>query len=167
MLLALLQEAADAEDRLLAKEARILRALAAAGASRIPQVLFDGVVRSEYYMVMERHGPSLEEFMRSQPDGRLALEVVKQIGQMLYSCIEKIHDAGFIHRDIGPRNVVKAMGEDKLDKLDICLVDFGLAKRYGNLTRQPFRNPVGDVDFMGVNAHAFGAAHLGGVLEEC
>ena len=74
----------------------------------------------------------------------------------LTCAVEKVHELGFIHRDIKPDNFLMGIGRH-CNKL--FLIDFGLAKKYrDNRTRQhiPYRedkNLTGTARYASINAH--------------
>ena len=72
--------------------------------------------------------------------------------QML-TCIENIHDKGYIHRDIKPSNFVVCLLQRK-----VYMVDFGLAKLHLNKKGEPFAERK-KTDFRGTIAYASMNAH--------
>jgi casein kinase I homolog HRR25 len=49
----------------------------------------------------------------------------------MITCIERLHDCGFIHCDIKPDNILLAGDNMKaLKSSEIVLIDFGLARNY-------------------------------------
>ncbi len=90
------------------------------------------------YVIMEfLDGPGMQEMVHKR-DARLAANHVELIRQMAQS-LEAVHLAGFIHRDICPRNFISAP-----DGKSLKLIDFGLTlpaeKEYmqpGNRTGTP------------------------------
>jgi serine/threonine-protein kinase len=81
------------------------------------------------YLAMEyAEGPSLAEALAEAgplPPGR-ALDVLAQIAEAL----QAVHEAGVVHRDLKPTNVVLTVGPD--DNPDhVKVLDFGMAKIFG------------------------------------
>lgn len=78
--------------------------------------------------------------------------------------LERLHGAGFIHRDISPANwcLARPLADPKaitLPDLDIRLIDFGLAQEHSKLRdipHLPSYVPSGTSDFMGLNSHVSG-----------
>jgi serine/threonine protein kinase len=70
------------------------------------------------YLVMELlEGPTLLEQIEQQ--GPLPLEAALQIVQELASALQIIHDAGFLHLDIKPENVIMMRGAPVLVDFDL------------------------------------------------
>src|SRR5207248_969148 len=63
-------------------------------------------------------GPTLEDRVRGQ--GPLATSEVARVGTVLAQALTAIHQAGVVHRDVKPANVVLLNG-------DPVLIDFGIA----------------------------------------
>jgi serine/threonine-protein kinase len=91
-----------------------------AGAVRVldDDVTEDGLV----FLVMELlHGWTLDALAK-ESSGKLAVEVVLQVGKQLLAVLDAAHRAGIVHRDIKPENVfVQTNGELKV-------LDFGIAR---------------------------------------
>lgn len=76
------------------------------------------------YLVMEYlKGPTLEEHIKQY--GRMKPEYVFQIMKPVMRSLEKIHQAGMVHRDISPDNIMLSDG-------CIKLIDFGAARLANN-----------------------------------
>lgn len=76
------------------------------------------------YLVMEYlKGPTLEEHIKQY--GRMKPEYVFQIMKLVMRSLEKIHQAGMVHRDISPDNIMLSDG-------CIKLIDFGAARLANN-----------------------------------
>ena len=76
------------------------------------------------YLVMEYlKGPTLEEHIKRY--GRMKPEYVFQIMKPVMRSLEKIHQAGMVHRDISPDNIMLSDG-------CIKLIDFGAARLANN-----------------------------------
>jgi eukaryotic-like serine/threonine-protein kinase len=100
--------------------------------------IFDlGIADDHAYIAMEYlSGGSLAKRMRGPMDERFALDYVRQIA----SALTAIHEAGILHRDLKPGNVM-FRGDESL-----ALIDFGLAKQVRlraaiTLTGQIFGTP--------------------------
>jgi serine/threonine-protein kinase len=74
------------------------------------------------YMVMELlRGRNLEQVV--EQDGPLGVTDVMQYAEQLASALETIHDAGLLHLDVKPQNIILTDGRRAV------LVDFGIAKK--------------------------------------
>lgn len=74
------------------------------------------------YLVMELvDGPTLAE--RLEQDGPLPLREVRTLGIQIASALGAAHDAGIVHRDVKPSNILCDRARDGLWKL----ADFGIA----------------------------------------
>ena len=75
---------------------------------------------------MELMGESLECLLQKQNKKVFSVKTVAMIGIQMVSLLEEIHRRDIIHRDIKPDNFVTSYNDNK----KICILDFGLAKRY-------------------------------------
>jgi serine/threonine-protein kinase len=97
------------------------------------------------YLVMELiEGPTLKELLNNQP---LALEQAEKIIGQMASALDYAHEAGIIHRDVKPSNVLIDKGERAV------LADFGIVKMVNeenpdNLQLTNTGTGVGTPDYM-------------------
>lgn len=81
-----------------------------------------GEVDGVYYITMEFvEGANLKDLIRKR--GRLPVGVALTVGKQLCRALEVAHDAGVIHRDIKPQNIVVDAGGF------LKVMDFGIARR--------------------------------------
>jgi len=117
----LLHEGLAADDELAARfvrEARLVRRLAHAA---IPGVYADGrTLDGRAAIVMELvDGEDLAAAIARE--GRLALAEVLHVGQRVAAVLADAHDAGVLHRDIKPQNLMRTRGGE------VRVLDFGVA----------------------------------------
>lgn len=103
---------------------REARAAAQVSHPNILSIYDIGVEQGSTYIAMEYiEGPNLNQYLGKK--GKLPVrEAVNLIGQACLA-LEAIHQAGIVHRDIKPDNILIAKGGL------VKLMDFGLAKGYG------------------------------------
>ena len=103
-------------DEQLSREAAVLRALD--GVKGFPALLH----HEPGILVMERLGPSLEARWQAATAGTyFSGPKVLRLGRAVLCCLRRLHEAGFVHNDLKPSNVL--LGEDDEPRL----IDFGLA----------------------------------------
>jgi serine/threonine protein kinase len=106
------------------------RTLAAFSHPHIVRVIRYFEANSTAYMVMEyERGESLQAFVRQR--GPIPEQEIRALIAPLLDGLDKVHTAGFLHRDIKPDNIV--MRKDG----GCVLLDFGSARRPARASDQP------------------------------
>ena len=125
-----------------------------------PKFYEAGTLSGFSYMVLEMLGVSVRLFQENHPGGVLPLSEVGRLGEAMLKAIRNFHDAGYVHRDIKPSNFVF---RGRPADLDVCLIDFGLAKRWKSKDGviEPERQNVG---FRGTSRYASINSHDGADL---
>ncbi len=77
---------------------------------------------------MDLLGPSLSDFVYER-GGKLALRNICEIARQAIALLEKVHDAGFLHRDVKPANLLFGC-RDGDARYTLHLADFGLSVDY-------------------------------------
>jgi serine/threonine-protein kinase len=106
---------------LFRKEARILNHLYDDAIVRYYVFAFDPIVRRPYLAMEYVDGPSLAEHIRSRP---LTVEQALFLKTRLAGGLQKAHEAGIVHRDMSPDNVILPYGRFEQAKI----IDFGIAR---------------------------------------
>ncbi|MFB9909008.1 serine/threonine-protein kinase [Allokutzneria oryzae] len=84
-------------------------------------------------------GKSLEKHL---VDGPLSAELTSRVATALLNALEAAHDAGIVHRDVKPANVLLA------DNGDILLADFGIAVHHTDTALTATGMLIGSVEYM-------------------
>ena len=109
---------------LLENEAYIMHYL---NGLRIPSIKSFGYSGDYNVLIMELMGKSLEYLFENNPNKKMSIRCVCNLGYQMIEIMEEIHNKNIIHRDIKPDNFVMGRG-DKSKYL--YLLDFGLSKKY-------------------------------------
>lgn len=105
------------------REAKAIATIRSRGVVTIYDVVDEG---SRPWIVMELiEGRSLADIIRR--DGPMSPERAAEIGLAILDVLRDAHDAGILHRDVKPSNVIVADDEGR-----VVLTDFGIAKVEGD-----------------------------------
>ena len=153
------EDSSRASNSYLRYEYEVLKVLR--GGFGIPDVYFyhedeDG----EKMLVMEYLGPSISSVLSKSK--RFSLKTVLMLVEQMLSCLEYIHNKGFVHRDIKPGNFLIGTG-NKSNR--IFLVDFGLSRRIRDESSTDFNRSCIISAFEGTTNFASTAAHDG--FDQC
>ena len=94
------------------------------------------------YLAMSLHGDNLLRLRRVARKQRFSLPTVLRFGLQALRCLEVMHEAGFIHRDVKPSNFVIGRG---IHTDRIYLIDFGLARQYRDKSTNTVMPPRKDI----------------------
>ncbi|XP_031502099.1 casein kinase 1-like protein 10 isoform X2 [Nymphaea colorata] len=125
------------------------------GGTGIPNLKWFGVEGEYNIMVIDLLGPSLEDLF-NYCNRKFTLKTVLMLADQLINRIEYVHSRSFLHRDIKPDNFLMGLGR-KANQ--VYIIDFGLAKKYRDLTTHkhiPYRenkNLTGTARYASVNTH--------------
>jgi serine/threonine protein kinase len=138
--------------KLLKNEATIYQYLS--NKQGIPQVKWYGKDYTNYYMVLNLLGDSLEAIKEQK--GTFSLKTILQIGINILDLLLTIHEAGLIHRDIKPDNFLLSLNDSNKK---IYIIDFGLCKSYLNnekhIELKQTSSLIGTPTYASINAHNF------------
>mmetsp|Transcript_18046 Transcript_18046/g.51300 ORF Transcript_18046/g.51300 Transcript_18046/m.51300 type:complete len:342 (+) Transcript_18046:54-1079(+) len=138
----------------LEREVRAYRALSKS--ERVPRILWEGVgALNSRVMVTELMGPSLADLLEFCGKRFSLKTTLMLMGQML-ECLEAVHAAGLVHRDLKPDNFLIGLGEKAST---VHIIDFGLSTAWiDRRTRDhvPYRENrghVGTARYSSVGSH--------------
>jgi len=115
-------ELATASKKCLAHEAEIYRQLQNSAVA--PRLFWDGkAFDGTRLMVTELLGPSLEDLF-AHCKRRFSLKTTLALADQMLMCLEVVHAAGLIHRDLKPDNFLIGLG---YKAGTVHLIDYGLA----------------------------------------
>lgn len=119
-------------ERYFHQEARVTAMLRERGEKRVVEVRDRGKFPDgRPYMVMEFIvGKTLDATMRETP--LLAIDRVLKITNSVAETLEHAHDAGIVHRDIKPDNIMLESGRGK-QQHNLRVLDWGVAKAKGSM----------------------------------
>ncbi len=120
--------------------------------SGVPSVKWFGKDTTNYYMVLNLLGQSLQTLLDSKKT--FSLKLVLQIGLQIIFILKSIHDKGLVHRDIKPDNFL--LGNNETNKKQIYIIDFGFCKSTENITEnKKTTGIIGSLTYASLNAHNY------------
>lgn len=136
---------------LLKNEARIYQYLL--GTPGIPNVKWYGKDETNYYMVIQLLGKSLDQLLIEKT--KFSLKLTLQIGVQLLHLLKGIHEKGLVHRDIKPDNFL--LGTNTKQSKQLFLIDFGLCKPYlhadKHMEMKHTSSLIGSLTYASLHAH--------------
>ena len=82
------------------------------------------------FIIMEKLGNNLENYLYNR-EQNFSMQTECQIGIQLISCIEMLHQTGYVHNDIKLDNIIVGDGSGSEESQNqIRLIDFGLCSSY-------------------------------------
>ena len=94
----------------------------------IVNVINFGEIEESYYLMMEYvEGASMRELVQENPQG-IDVKDIAVIFSQIADVLSFAHDAGVLHRDLKPDNILLTSNEDDEGKYRAMVSDFGLVK---------------------------------------
>ena len=150
--IALKFEDLDSKTQQLVMESKVYKSLE--NTAVIPKFHWLGSSTNHLVLVIDLMGKNLYQLMKIC-GGKFSLQTTLLLAYRMLQCVEALHKYGFVHRDIKPENFL--LGKKEEDKDKIFIIDFGLTKKYvdvsgahiGYIDGQPF---VGNPRFASINS---------------
>lgn len=118
----------DDHPEMLFHEASLLNYLRRNGCTeRVPQMLWFGQHAGQSCMVMNYYNVCLQEILFAKPFTLTQPSELNELMVQMLMCLEAVHKAGVIHRDIKPKNFMMHLKDDSPDETKLHLIDFGMA----------------------------------------
>ena len=119
------------------------------GTSGVPNVKWFGKDNTNYYMVLNLLGESLQSLLNTKKT--FSLKLVLQIGLQIIFTLKSIHIKELVHRDIKPDNFL--LGNNDSNKKQIYIIDFGFCKSVTNIKKT--NGLIGSLTYASLNAHNY------------
>ncbi|KAK6753374.1 hypothetical protein RB195_012768 [Necator americanus] len=92
-----------------------------------PRMLVAGRTSTFKFCVMQLVGPDLRALMFAMPNKRFSPSTAYRIALQTLDRLEKLHDAGYLNRDVKSQNFAIGIGRESSI---IYMLDFGLTRKY-------------------------------------
>ncbi len=138
----------------LVDEYKIYKKLEMKGIKKgIPQIYSCYETPKFHVLVMELLGKNLDTVF-TDTNKKFELGMVLKLGYDIINLIEKVHNCGFIHRDIKPNNFMFGVGDKSKE---LYILDFGLSKRFyknkQHIEYKTNKSLVGTARYTSINIH--------------
>ena len=118
------------------------------GTTGIPNVKWFGKDTTNYYMVLNLLGDSLQTLINNKKV--FSLKLVLQVGLQIIFTLKSIHEKDLVHRDIKPDNFLLG------NKKQIYIIDFGFCKSVANITNvKKTTGLIGSLTYASLNSHNY------------
>lgn len=97
------------------------------GKKNFPRLLWHGLANDQCYIVMSLLGESLRTILMTKRYSNLK---ILETGKQILSALESLHKKYYLHRDLKLENIVQGLKHTK----QYYLIDFGLSKKYWNIS---------------------------------
>jgi len=122
------------------------------GTTGIPNVKWFGKDTTNYYMVLNLLGDSLQTLINNK--NVFSLKLVLQVGLQIIFTLKSIHEKDLVHRDIKPDNFLLSNNDN--NKKQIYIIDFGFCKSLVNITNvKKTTGLIGSLTYASLNAHNY------------